>query len=62
MIEPELRRLDSDYAIQAGVAGPPNFSHAACAQGCENLIRSEPFTGRKSHRRWPVILLRFEDR
>jgi hypothetical protein len=34
------QHLDGNYAIQAGVAGFVDFSHAACAERRDDLIGS----------------------
>jgi hypothetical protein len=36
-----FQSLDGDYAIQSRVSGLPHFSHAAFAEGREDLVRSK---------------------
>ena len=47
--------LQGDDAIQARVAGLPHLAHAALADGGEDLVRTQAFTGRQRH--WVISLL-----
>jgi hypothetical protein len=40
-----LRELDRDRAVETGIAGLPHLSHAARAEGREQFVGSELFTG-----------------
>jgi hypothetical protein len=43
--------LDGDGAVQARVSRAIHLTHATRAEWLENLVRTEPFTGREWHRR-----------
>jgi hypothetical protein len=44
-----VRNLDRDGAIEARIAGFVNFSHAAGANGRDDLIRAQASSGRQRH-------------
>ena len=47
----EIRKnLDGDVAAQPRIAGSIHFAHAACADGGDNLVRSESSAGSEGHR------------
>jgi len=45
------QNLDGDAAIQAGIAGTVDLTHAAGAEGRNYLVRSEPQSWGQIHRR-----------
>jgi len=47
--ELDLRSLDGDDAVEAGVAGFPNLTHSARSGGREQLVRSEFVARRERH-------------
>ena len=45
--------LDGDRTVQAGITGLIDFSHSACTQRRENLVRPELRTSLKRHK--PIL-------
>ena len=43
------KHLDRDRAVEAGVPGPVDLSHAACSDGGLDFIRAEAGAGREGH-------------
>ncbi len=41
--------FDGDAAVEAGVARPVDFTHAACADGSDDFVRAESASGRQVH-------------
>ncbi len=41
--------FDSDFATEPGVASPIDLSHAADAEGVDDLVDAQPCSGRESH-------------
>jgi hypothetical protein len=48
-------RLDGDQPIETRVFRLPDLTHAASAEGGENLVRTEPGSRRQSHGKCPGL-------
>ena len=45
------QHFDGYVAVELAVAGAVHFSHAACAEGRQDLVRAESIACRKRHRK-----------
>ena len=46
------KNLDCNRAVEPGIAGAINLTHASCAQGRLNFVRSEFGAGSQRHGEW----------